>query len=103
MSKQSAAHLRLVRSEAAGAQFTLSEEQEAVRSHRGTPLIITGRTGTGKTRALIEAAVSRIKDGQSPDSILLLTYGRDRASELRDAIVIASNESAHEPLARTFH
>ena len=79
MSKQSAAQLRLVRSEAAGAQFTLSEEQEAVRSHRGTPLIITGRTGTGKTRALIEAAVSRIKDGQSPDSILLLTYGRDRA------------------------
>jgi superfamily I DNA/RNA helicase/RecB family exonuclease len=103
VSKQSAAQLRLVRSEAAGVDFTFSEEQEAACSHRGTPLIITGRTGTGKTRALIEAAVSRIKDGQSPDSILLLTYGRDRASELRDAIVIASNESAHEPLARTFH
>ena len=83
--------------------FTLSQEQEAARSHRGSPLIITGRTGTGKTRALIEAAVSRIQAGQSPDSILLLTYGRDRASELRDAIVIATNESAYEPLARTFH
>ncbi len=103
MSKQSAAQLRLVRSADNAAVFTLSEEQEAARSHRGTPLMITGRTGTGKTRALIEAAVSRIKDGQSPDSILLLTYGRDRASELRDAIVVAANESAHEPLARTFH
>ena len=103
MSKQSPAQLRLVRSAAVGADFTLSEEQEAVRSHRGTPLIVTGETGTGKTRALVEAAVSRIEDGQSPDSILLLTYGRDRASEIRDAIVIASNQSAHEPLARTFH
>ena len=103
MSKQSAAQLRLVRGADSAAIFTLSQEQEAARSHRGSPLIITGRTGTGKTRALIEAAVSRIQAGQSPDSILLLTYGRDRASELRDAIVIATNESAYEPLARTFH
>ena len=103
MSKKSAAQLRLVRSAAEATLFTPSPEQEKVRAHRGTPLIITGRTGTGKTRALIEAAVSRIEGGQSPDSILLLTYGRDRASEIRDAIVIASGQSAHEPLARTFH
>jgi superfamily I DNA/RNA helicase len=52
---------------------------------------------------LIEAALSRINSGQSPDSILILTYGRERASEIRDAIVIRSEKTAFEPLARTFH
>ena len=95
--------LRLVRAEPAAASLTLSAAQLDAAAHRGTPLIITGATGTGKTTTLIEAAVSRINGGQSPDSILLLTYGRERASELRDAIVTRSGKTAHEPLARTFH
>ena len=68
--------LRLVRAEPAAASLTLSAAQLDAATHRGTPLIITGATGTGKTTTLIEAAVSRISGGQSPDSILLLTYGR---------------------------
>ena len=95
--------LRLVRAEPAAISLTLSAAQLGAASHRGTPLIITGATGTGKTTTLIEAAVSRINGGQSPDSILLLTYGRERASELRDAIVTRAGKTAHEPLARTFH
>ena len=95
--------LRLVRAEPAAASLTLSAAQLDAAAHRGTPLIITGATGTGKTTTLIEAAVSRINGGQSPDSILLLTYGRERASELRDAIVTRAGKTAHEPLARTFH
>ncbi len=95
--------LRLVRAEPAAISLTLSAAQLGAAAHRGTPLIITGATGTGKTTTLIEAAVSRINGGQSPDSILLLTYGRERASELRDAIVTRAGKTAHEPLARTFH
>ncbi len=100
MSKE---QLRLVRAEPAAISLTLSPAQLEASSHRGSPLILTGATGTGKTTTLIEAALSRIEGGQSPDSILLLTYGRERASELRDAIVTRAGKTAHEPLARTFH
>lgn len=103
MSKQPAPSLRLVRALPPLSEITLSSEQLTAVAHRGSPLIITGATGTGKTTVLIEAALSRITAGQSPDSILLLTYGRERASELRDAIVTRSEKTAFEPLARTFH
>jgi len=92
-----------VRTGSEGFSLSLDEAQHAAVAHRGSPLIITGATGTGKTTVLIEAALSRIAQGKSPDSILLLTYGRERASELRDAIVTRSEKTAFEPLARTFH
>jgi superfamily I DNA/RNA helicase len=92
-----------VRADAEGFSLSLSDQQKAAIAHRSSPLILTGATGTGKTTVLIEAALSRIAAGQSPDSILLLTYGRERASEMRDAIVTRSEKTAFEPLARTFH
>jgi superfamily I DNA/RNA helicase len=72
-------------------------------THRGSALVIHGGPGTGKTTVLIEAALSRIAQGQNPDSILLLTFGRERASELRDAIALRTTKTMFEPLARTFH
>ena len=103
MSKQAAPPLRLVRAAPERAELTFSDQQQAAIAHRGSPLIITGATGTGKTTTLIEAAVARIDAGQDPNSLLILTYGRERAAEIRDAIVIRSQMTAHEPLARTFH
>jgi len=79
--------LRLVRTPLAAPTYNFSTEQITAIAHRSSPLIITGATGTGKTTTIIEAALSRINDGASPDSILILTYGRERASEIRDAIV----------------
>ena len=81
----------------------LDTEQAAVVSHRGSPLVVQGGPGTGKTTVLIEAALARIQEGQNPDSILLLTYGRERASELRDSIALRTTKTMFEPLARTFH
>ena len=81
----------------------LDAKQAAVVSHRGSPLVVQGGPGTGKTTVLIEAALARIQEGQNPDSILLLTYGRESASELRDAIALRTTKTMFEPLARTFH
>jgi len=93
----------LVRQVLQPAPATLDAEQLAVVAHRGSPIVVQGGPGTGKTTVLIEAALSRIQEGQNPDSILLLTYGRERASELRDAIALRTTKTMFEPLARTFH
>ena len=81
----------------------LTPDQLAAVTHRGSPLVIQGGPGTGKTTVLVEAALARIAEGQNPDSILLLTFGRQRASELRDAIALRTTKTMYEPLARTFH
>ena len=83
--------------------FQLSTAQQAAIAHRGKPLILSGGPGSGKTKVLIEAAISRINAGQDPNSILVLTFGRERASELRDAIALQTSQTMLEPLARTFH
>ena len=95
--------IKLTRAPAAPALLELDATQAKAAAHRGSPLLIAGGPGTGKTSVLIEAALSRISAGQDPDSILLITYGRERASELRDAIALRTTVTMHEPLARTFH
>jgi superfamily I DNA/RNA helicase/RecB family exonuclease len=95
--------IKLTRAPAAPALLELDATQAKAAAHRATPLLITGGPGTGKTSVLVEAALSRIAAGQDPDSILLITYGRERASELRDAIALRTTVTMHEPLARTFH
>ena len=93
----------LVRQGFQAAPITLDDDQQVVVAHRGSPIVVQGGPGTGKTTVLVEAALARIADGQIPDSILLLTYGRERASELRDAIALRTTKTMFEPLARTFH
>jgi superfamily I DNA/RNA helicase/RecB family exonuclease len=83
--------------------LTLDPEQAEAIAHRGSPLLIRGATGTGKTTTLIQCAIDRINKGAPTESILILTYGRERASEIRDAIVIAAGGTVQEPVARTFH
>jgi superfamily I DNA/RNA helicase/RecB family exonuclease len=99
----STANFNLVRGAKKSAHTTLSQDQSTAIAHRGCPLVIQGGPGTGKTTVLVEAALARIQEGQNPDSILLLTYGRERASELRDAIALRTTKTMFEPLARTFH
>ena len=83
--------------------FSFSEDQRRVISHRGSPLVVLGGPGTGKTTLIVQAALSRIHEGQDPNSILMLTYGRERASELRDAVALQTTAIMDEPIARTFH
>ncbi len=72
--------------------------------HRGGPLLVLAGPGTGKTTTLVEAAVDRIeRDGIEPEHVLLLTFGRRAAAELRDRIAARLDRTIREPLARTFH
>ena len=104
MSKATApTELQLVANPITRPQISFDSQQLAAIAHRGSPLIIRGATGTGKTTTLIECAINRIASGTPADSILILTFGRERASEIRDAVVVASDGTVQEPVARTFH
>jgi superfamily I DNA/RNA helicase/RecB family exonuclease len=93
----------LVRRSLPERSLTFTEEQARVITHRGSPLVVLGGPGTGKTTLLVEAALSRIAHGQDPNSILLITYGRERAAELRDRVAVGTVATIFEPIARTFH
>jgi len=95
--------LRLVRRITPEPTFTFSAVQSQVIAHRGTPLVVYGGPGTGKTATLIESVIARVQSGVDPNAILILTYGRERASDLRDAIALRAGSTSFEPLARTFH
>jgi superfamily I DNA/RNA helicase len=95
--------MKLIKHDAGLIELGFDDQQKAAISHRGAPLLLKGSAGSGKTTVLIEAALSRISEGTPSDSILFITYGRERASEIRDAIAIRSSATGYEPLARTFH
>jgi superfamily I DNA/RNA helicase/CRISPR/Cas system-associated exonuclease Cas4 (RecB family) len=99
----SKAPFSLVRQVLQAAPVALDSQQAAIVAYRGGPVVVQGGPGTGKTTVLIEAALSRINAGQNPDSILLITFGRESASQLRDAIALRTTKTMFEPLARTFH
>ncbi|MEY9936003.1 ATP-dependent helicase [Streptacidiphilus sp. MAP5-3] len=80
----------------------LDRYQQAVVDHRGGPLLVLAGPGTGKTTTLVEAVATRIAEGVPAEEILVLTFSRKAAVELRDRIT-ARVGGAVAPQATTFH
>ncbi|GAA2515564.1 UvrD-helicase domain-containing protein [Streptomyces gobitricini] len=70
--------------------------------HSGGPLLVLAGPGTGKTTTLVEAVAARIAKGVDPDRILVLTFSRKAAVELRDRMA-ARIGGVRAPQATTFH
>jgi superfamily I DNA/RNA helicase/RecB family exonuclease len=82
----------------------LDPAQAQVVSHSGGPLLVLAGPGTGKTTAIVETVVDRIAGrGLDPGRILVLTFSRKAAQELRARITLRLNRTTTEPLALTFH
>lgn len=82
----------------------LDESQRRVVEHRGGPALVLAGPGTGKTTTLVEAVVDRVeRDGLDPEQVLVLTFSRHAAGELRERIARRLGRTVREPLARTFH
>lgn len=80
----------------------LDAAQRAVVDHPGGPLLVLAGPGTGKTTTLVEAVAARIARGGDPARILVLTFSRKAAVELRDRMA-ARLGAARGPQATTFH
>ncbi|HZG94009.1 MAG TPA: UvrD-helicase domain-containing protein, partial [Mycobacteriales bacterium] len=76
---------QLVRGVATAAPVpTLDASQQLVVDHPAGPLLVLAGPGTGKTTTLVEAVVDRVeRRGLSPEQVLVLTFSRKAAAELR--------------------
>ncbi|MFJ3938722.1 ATP-dependent helicase [Streptomyces parvus] len=80
----------------------LDAGQRAVVDHPGGPLLVLAGPGTGKTTTLVESVTARVNRGGDPARILVLTFSRKAAVELRDRMA-ARLGAARGPQATTFH
>src|ERR1700749_2917873 len=103
---------RLVRREAAAppgpgsptSGTALDEAQQRIVDHKGGPLLVLAGPGTGKTTTIVSAVADRIeRRGVDPGRILVLTFSRKAAGELRDRITARLGRPPSAPLALTFH
>ncbi|MGS2613524.1 ATP-dependent helicase [Micromonospora sp. LZ34] len=80
--------------------------QAEVVGHTDGPMLVLGGPGTGKTSTLVEAVAARVADGVDPERVLVLTFGRRGATELRHRIEARVARGGprvlREPLVRTF-
>ncbi|WP_433529797.1 ATP-dependent helicase [Micromonospora sp. CA-263727] len=88
------------------AQPEAAPGQAEVVAHTDGPLLVLGGPGTGKTRTLVEAVATRVAEGVDPERILVLTFSRRGATDLRhriEARIAAGGQRVlREPLVRTF-
>ncbi|MDQ1712021.1 MAG: hypothetical protein QOE45_1471 [Frankiaceae bacterium] len=81
----------------------LDAAQQAVVDHAGGPLLVLAGPGTGKTTTLVEAVVERVRRGAAPEQVLVLTFSRKAADELRGRVTARLGRTVTEPSAWTFH
>ena len=82
----------------------LDAAQQAVVAHAGGPLLVLAGPGTGKTTAIVEAVTERITERRiDPERVLVLTFSRKAAQELRERITTRLRRTTRQPLALTFH
>jgi superfamily I DNA/RNA helicase/RecB family exonuclease len=82
---------------------SLDAAQQAVVDHAEGPLLVLAGPGTGKTTTIVEAVVERIRRGASPEQVLVLTFSRKAADELRARIAGRLGRTVTAPAASTFH
>ncbi|GAA0390768.1 ATP-dependent helicase [Streptomyces luteireticuli] len=80
----------------------LDAAQRAVVEHGPGPLLVLAGPGTGKTTTLVESVAERVRRGADPERVLVLTFSRKAAVELRDRMA-ARLGGARAPRATTFH
>ncbi|WP_189705281.1 ATP-dependent helicase [Streptomyces anandii] len=80
----------------------LDAVQRSVVDHDSGPLLVLAGPGTGKTTTLVESVAARIARGGDPERVLVLTFSRKAAVELRDRMALRTG-AARAPRATTFH
>lgn len=79
-----------------------SQQKEAAVNYQG-PCAINAGPGSGKTKTLISRAAYMIEDGISPYNILLFTFTRKAAGEIRERVQSQIGDKASGIMVGTYH
>ncbi len=75
------------------AQMTFTADQKKAIETHGQNILVAAAAGSGKTRVLVERIISQVRSGTlSLDCVLVLTFTKAAASEMRERIEAALNE-----------
>jgi len=77
-------------------------QYEAVMHQKGAALVIAG-AGTGKTRTVVYRVARLIEEGTDPQSILLLTFTRKAAEEMKRRAANLLDGRCNKILSGTYH
>ncbi|MET0928232.1 MAG: ATP-dependent DNA helicase [Aeromicrobium sp.] len=83
---------------------TLDDEQRQVVDHASGPLLVLAGPGAGKTSTLVEVVADRVEQrGLTPEQVLVLTFSRKAADELKARIARRLARTTASTPAMTFH
>ena len=81
----------------------LNEQQRAAATAPGGPLLVVAGAGTGKTRTLIYRLAYLIETGTRPEDVLLLTFTRRAAREMKTRAAALLDGRCRRAEGGTFH
>ena len=71
-----------------------TEDQQQVIDSREKNMLVSAAAGSGKTAVLVERIIQRILDEEKPidvDRIVVVTFTKAAAAEMRERILLAIN------------
>lgn len=77
-------------------EIELSAPQRRAVETRATEAIVVAGAGSGKTRCLTARVLWLLREGASPSEIMVLTFTRKAAAEMRSRIVVALEGAGHQ-------
>lgn len=87
----------------AGEQVPTAEQQAVIDHKPGAAAVVDAGAGTGKTHTIVERVAALVAGGTPPDTILLLTFAKKAAAELRGRVAARLGPVATVPTCSTFH
>lgn len=81
----------------------LNPSQQAAVNYESSHLLLLAGAGSGKTRTIIARAIYLIEKGVPSYRILLLTFTRRAAKEMKERLLAEIGSIANEVVAGTFH
>lgn len=82
-----------------------TKEQQQVIETRDKNMLVSAAAGSGKTAVLVERIISRVLDQENPvdiDRILVVTFTRAAAAEMRERVLLAINRALEEDPGNTY-
>ena len=70
-----------------------TDEQKEAIYKEGTNIIVSAGAGSGKTAVLTERVLEKVKKGISVDNLLILTFTKMAAKEMRERIGVKLKEN----------